>query len=211
MNRPPFDLFRLFLSLFQDLQPVSRSQYLPGAVLLVGYPMLSVLLGTGNEGQAFVTAFMAALSLRIAIGFDGVVRQMLRRYSATMTVPLAVVVATSPLLVMPLVDDPLSCQRVQSLFFLLIAAVFLVDVLKGQVATAASFWPDAAMRPHLARLTRVMVVYNLGFLLLNETLIQVVHASHWLLFWAVLPVVGQAVLQALVVTVINLEDDGQTV
>jgi hypothetical protein len=67
------------------------------------------------------------------------------------------------------------------------------------------------MRDHLPNLTRMMVVYNFSFLLLNETLIQVIDVSHWLLFWALLPIIGQMVLRAMVLTVINLDDDGQPV
>jgi hypothetical protein len=51
----------------------------------------------------------------------------------------------------------------------------------------------------------MMVVYNFGFLLLNETMIRVADPSHWLLFWAVLPIIGHTVLRAMVLTVINLD------
>jgi hypothetical protein len=78
MYRHPFDLVRLFLSLFQDLPPLSRGLYIPGAVLLIGYPVLSVSLGSGHEGEAFATAFLVALAIRIAMGFEGMVRRMLR-------------------------------------------------------------------------------------------------------------------------------------
>ena len=67
------------------------------------------------------------------------------------------------------------------------------------------------MRAHLPNLTRMMVVYNFSFLLLNETMIRAVDVSHWLMFWAVLPVIGHMVLRAMVLTVINLDDDGQPV
>lgn len=205
MYRSPLDLVRLFLSLFQDLPPLSRSLYLPGAVLLVGYPVLSVLLGPDHSGQAFATAFLAALAVRIAIGFEGMVRRMLTRYSPRQTVVLALVFAAAPLAVLALADDPLWCQRMQSLFYVVIAGVFLQDVLNGRTSTAASFWPDAEMREHLPNLTKMMVVYNFGFLLLNETMIRAVEPSHWLLFWAVLPIVGHLVLRAMVLTVINLD------
>ncbi|OYX17476.1 MAG: hypothetical protein B7Z04_14740, partial [Rhodobacterales bacterium 32-66-9] len=89
MHRTPFDLVRLFLSLFQDLPPMSRSLYLPGAVLLVGYPVLSVAFGPDHSGQAFATAFIAALAVRIGMGFEGMVRRMLTRYSVTRTAVLA--------------------------------------------------------------------------------------------------------------------------
>ncbi|MBA3912143.1 MAG: hypothetical protein C0524_20240 [Rhodobacter sp.] len=209
MHRTPFDLVRLFLSLFQDLPPMSRSLYLPGAVLLVGYPVLSVAFGPDHSGQAFATAFIAALAVRIGMGFEGMVRRMLTRYSVTRTAVLALGFAGLPLLVLAVVDDPLWCQRMQSVFYVVIGGVFLQDVLLGRTSTAASFWPDAEMREHLPNLTRMMVVYNFGFLLMNETMIRAVDTSYWLLFWAVLPIIGHTVLRAMVLTVINLDDTGR--
>lgn len=211
MYRHPLDLFRLFLSLFQDLPPMSRTLYIPGAVLLLAYPVLSVMLGPDHAGQAFVTAFMAAFAVRMALGFEGLVRRLLTRYSAGQAALVALAFAGVPLLVLTFAADPIWCQRMQSAFYLVIGGIFLADVIKGRVVTAASFWPDAEMRVHLPNLTRVMVIYNFAFLLLNETLIQTVATSNWLLFWAVLPVLAHAVLRALVLTVINLEDDGQPV
>lgn len=206
MHRNSFDLFRLFLSLFQDLPPVSRLVYVPGAILLLGYPVLMVLLGTGYEGEALVTAFMAALAVRAALGFEGMVTRMLSRYSTRETVLLALAFVGLPLIMLAFAADPLTCQRLQSAFYLLIGAVFLSDVVNNRVTTAAAFWPDTVMRDHLANLTRVMVIYNFAFLLLNETLIHTISASHWLLFWSILPVLGQMILRALVLTVVNLKD-----
>ncbi|MFM7333876.1 MAG: hypothetical protein ACKO1H_05615 [Tabrizicola sp.] len=208
MYRTPLDLFRLFLSLFQDMPPLSRSMYLPGAVLLVSYPVLSVAFGPEYSGQAFATAFLTALAVRIAMGFEGMVKRLLTRYSATQAVAFALALAGLPLLVLALVDDPLWCQRMQSLFYVVIGGIFLQDVMNGRTSTAASFWPDAEMRDHLPNLTRMMVVYNFAFLLMNETMIRAVEPSHWLLFWAVLPIIGHTVLRAMVLTVINLDDNG---
>ncbi|OYX18094.1 MAG: hypothetical protein B7Z04_13170, partial [Rhodobacterales bacterium 32-66-9] len=70
-------------------------------------------------------------------------------------------------------------------------------------------YQDAEMREHLPNLTRMMVVYNFGFLLMNETMIRAVDTSYWLLFWAVLPIIGHTVLRAMVLTVINLDDTGR--
>jgi hypothetical protein len=210
MHRTPFDLVRLFLSLFQDLPPLSRALYLPGAVLLIGYPVLSVVLGPDSGGQAFATAVLAALAVRIAMGFEGMVRRMMTRYSTSHSVLFALLFAGVPLAILALVDDPLWCQRMQSMFYVVIGGIFLQDVLQGRSATAASFWPDDEMKGHLTNLSRMMVVYNFGFLLLNETMIRVVDPSHWLIFWAVLPIIGHTVLRAMVLTVINL-DDGHTI
>ncbi|MCU0827259.1 MAG: hypothetical protein MUE52_07590 [Tabrizicola sp.] len=211
MHRQPLDLIRLFLSLFQDLPPMARTLYIPGAVVLLGYPVLSVVLGPHHEGEAFVTAFLAALAVRVAMGFEGMVRRLLTRFSAPGASALAFGFAIAPLVVLMLADDPIWCQRLQSAFYVVIGCVFLLDVLKGRCATAASFWPDEDMRGYLPNLTRMMVVYNFSFLVLNETLIQTVSASNWLLYWAMLPVLGQMVLRAMVLTVINLDDDGQPV
>lgn len=211
MQRNPIDLIRLFLSLFQELPPMSRTLYVPGAVLLVGYPLLAITLGSEHEGQAFATAFIAALAVRIGLGFEGMVRRMMTRYSATQSALMAVAFAALPLLVLAAADDPLWCQRMQSMFYVAIGGIFLMDVLKGRNATAASYWPHREMQIHLPNLTRMMVVYNFSFLLLNETLIHSVEASHWLMFWAVLPVLGHMVLRAMVLTVINLDNDGQPV
>ncbi|MCX7288022.1 MAG: hypothetical protein NTW20_10820 [Rhodobacterales bacterium] len=211
MYRHPTDLIRLFLSLFQDLPAVSRTIYLPGAALLLGYPVLAVVLGPDHSGEAFVTAFILALAVRIGIGFEGMVRRMLTRYSAPQTVLLALCFAGLPLLVLAGADDPIWCQRMQSAFYVIVGGIFLMDVLKERTATAASFWPDSEMRAHLPNLTRMMVVYNFAFLLLNETLIKAVDASHWLLFWAILPVIGHTILRAMVLTVINLDDDAHPV
>ena len=206
MYRHPFDLLRLFLSLFQDLPPLSRALYLPGAVLLLGYPVLSVVLGADHEGQAFVTAFLAALAVRMGLGFEGMMRRMLTRYTTAQAVLFTVGFALLPIMVLAAVDDPVWCQRMQSAFYVVIGGVFLIDVIQGKTATAASFWPDAEMRAHLPNLTRMMVVYNFAFLLLNETLIRTIDASYWLLFWAMLPVIGHMILRALVLTVINLDE-----
>jgi hypothetical protein len=139
------------------------------------------------------------------------VRRMLTLYSTKQTALFALSLAVVPLLILSFAKDPMWCQRTQSVFYLMIAAIFLSDVLKGRTETAASFWPDAEMQPHLSNLGRMMVVYNLAFLVLNETMIQTVSASNWLMFWSVLPVVGHTVLRAMVLTVINLEDDGRAV
>ncbi|NJM82683.1 MAG: hypothetical protein HC844_09410 [Tabrizicola sp.] len=207
MYRDPFDIFRLFFSLFQDLPPLPRTIYIPGAVLVTSYPVLAVMLGGDGNGHAMVTAFLIALSVRIALGFEGMVRRMLMQYSVSRTVVLALVFSIAPLAVLALASDPLWCQRMQSAFYVIIGGVFFADYLRGRSTTAATFWPAPEMQGHLMGLTRMMVVYNFAFLVLNETMIRSVDVSHWLLFWAVLPVIGHTVLRALVLTVINADDD----
>jgi hypothetical protein len=207
MYRHPLDMVRLFVSLFQDMPALPKSIYLPGALLLLSYPVLAVALGHDAQAQAFATAFLLALGLRIAIGFEGMVKRMMLTFTKTQTVYRALALAVLPLIVVALANDPLWCQRMQSMFYLVIGGIFLTDVIKGRVETAATFWPSDDMQAFLPNLTRMMVIYNFTFLLLNETMIRSLHTSYWLLFWAVLPVLGHMVMRALVLTVINLDDD----
>ena len=64
MLRQTMESVRLFLELFREVPPMPRKTFLPGVVLIVAYPLLAVLLGPGEGGQAFVTAFLLALAVR---------------------------------------------------------------------------------------------------------------------------------------------------
>ncbi len=208
MLRQTIESVRLFLELFRDVPPMPRKTFLPGVVLVVAYPLLSVLLGPGEDGQAFVTAFLLALAVRISVRFEGMVSKLMAQFSRRETVVMAVLVALGPLFLLASVDDPLWCQRSQSAYYIVLGAMFLSDMLANRHDMATRFWPWPEMAPHLPVMTRIMVLFNLGFLLLNETMIRAVEPSHWLVFWAVLPVVAHVILSAMILTVIHTEDDG---
>ncbi len=208
MLRQTMESVRLFLELFRDVPPMPRKTFLPGVVLIVAYPLLAVLLGPGEGGQAFVTAFLLALAVRIAVRFEGMVEKLIAQFSRRETVVMAILVAMGPLFLLASVDDPLWCQRSQSAYYIILGSMFVSDMLANRDDMAARFWPWPEMKPHLAVMTRIMVLFNLCFLLLNETMIRVVEPSHWLLYWAVVPVVAHVILSALILTVINPEDDG---
>lgn len=208
MLRQTLESLRLFLDLFRDVPPMPKKTFLPGLVLILAYPLLSVLLGSNEEGQAFVTAFLLALAVRIGVRFEGMVAKLLDQFTRRETVVMAVLVAMGPLFLLASIDDPLWCQRSQSAYYIVLGSMFVSDMLANRHDMAARFWPWPEMRDYLPVMTRVMVLFNLGFLVLNETMIRMVEPSHWLLFWAVLPVIGHVVLSALILTVINTEDDG---
>lgn len=207
MLRHTLESLRLFLDLFRDVTPLPRKTFLPGVVLIVAYPLLSVLLGPGEGGQAFVTAFLLALAVRIAVRFDGIVTRLLEQFSRRETVVIAIVLAMGPLSLLFSVDDPLWCQRGQSAYYIVLGSMFVSDMLANRHDMAARFWPGPEMAPHLPAMTRIMVLFNLGFLLLNETMIRALEPSHWLLFWAVLPVIAHVVLSALILMLIHIGDD----
>lgn len=207
MLRQAIESIRLLLGQFQDIPPLPRRIFVPGAVLLLTYPLLSVLLGPGEEGQAFVTAFLLALALRIGLRFESMVRQLVAQFSLRETVYVALIVAFAPLMLIAAMDDPIWCQRLQSLYFIVFGMMFVSDVIANRVDMAARLWPEAPMRAHLPVMTRVMVIYNFVMLLLNETMITALDPSHWLLFWAVLPVIAHFILSALILTVIEVDHD----
>lgn len=210
MLRQIAESFRLFLDLFQDLPPLPRRTFLPGVVLLLAYPLLSVLLGTGEEGQAFVTAFLLAMAVRIGLRFEDVARPLMRPGRQLRTAVLLLAVALLPLALLAAADELRWCQRLPSFYFLLCGGLYLSDMLAGRTALARRFWPQPEMQGHLAAMTRFMVLFSLSFVLLNETMIRSLDPSHWLLFWAVLPVLSHTVLAALRETVLGLEDDRDT-
>lgn len=207
MLRHSMESLRLFLELFRDVPPMPRKTFLPGVILIIGYPLLAVLLGPGESGQAFVTAFLLALAVRIGVRFEGMVQKLLDQFSRRETVVTAILVAMGPLFLLATVDDPLWCQRSQSAYYIILGSMFVSDMLANRHDMAARFWPWPEMTSYLPTMTRVMVLYNLAFLLLNETMIRVLDPSHWLLYWAVLPVLGHVILSGLILTVINTEDD----
>lgn len=206
MLRQTIQSLRLFLNLFQDIPPLPPRTFMPAVVLFLAYPLLSVLLGPGEEGQAFVTAFLLALAVRISVRFEGMIRQLAEQFSRRETVVLCLLVALVPLLLLATVDDPLWCQRTQSAYYVILGSMFVSDILANRNDMAARFWPWPEMQPYLPTMTRVMVLFNLTFLLLNEAMIRVTDPSHWLIWWAVLPVIAHVVLSALIMTVVNTDE-----
>jgi hypothetical protein len=208
MLRQTFESLRLFIGFFREIPPLPPKTFLPAVVLLLAYPLLSVLLGPGEEGQAFVTAFLLALALRISVRFESMIVQLAGQFSRRETAVTGLLVALGPLFLLASIDDPLWCQRMQTAYYIILGSMFVSDMLANRSDMAARFWPWPQMRPHLGVMTRVMVLYNLGFLVLNESMIRVVEPSHWLLYWAVLPVLSHVALSLLVLTVINMDDEG---
>lgn len=209
MLRHMLDSLRLVPELLRDVPPMPRRIFLPGTVLVLAYPLLSVLLGPGEGGQAFVTAFLLALAVRIAVRFEGMATKLLDQFSRRETALIALLVGMGPLFLLASVDDPLWCQRGQSLWHVILGAMFVSDMLAGRPDMAARFWPWPEMAPQLPAMTRIMVLFNLAFLALNETMIRSLDPSHWLLFWAVLPVLSHVALAALILTLIRAGDDGE--
>lgn len=203
MLRQYFTNIRLFLGLFQDIPPVPAKVLWPGLVGLVSYFVLSIALGPADQPAAFVTAFVLAVVCRVAARLDRVLRKLRQNVSPSDMYLLVMAVGLGPLALLIWSDDPLWCQRMQSLYYIVLGSMFLSDVLGEREDMAALFWPWEEMKPHLHTLTRMMVLFHMSFLLLNETMIRVLVPSGWLVFWAVLPVISHLILSALILTVVT--------
>lgn len=198
---------RLLVTLFRAIPPVPARNLVSGAVLLVVWPLLSLMAGPGESGAAFVTAFLVALALRIALRFDSILAHLMQELTRTETVLTALLIGLGPLAFLATVADPLWCQRAQSAWYILLGAMFLSDMLAGREEMALRFWPMPEMQPYLVPLTRAMVLFCLTFLVLNETLIRALPPGGWLVFWAVLPVLNHIVLSLMILTVTELWDN----
>jgi len=207
MFRQAFQSIRLFLDLFQNLPPLPRRTFLPGIYLLMAYPLLAVLFGPHEQGQAFVTAFLLALAVRISVRFEDLIGLIRVRLSNRETAIAALAASFTPLALIAAVDDPVWCQRLQSVYFLILGSMFVSDALAARTDLAGRLWPFPALRPHLSAMTRAMVLFYLAMLVLNETMMRAVEPSHWLLFWALLPVLSHLAQGALIATVIQSGDD----
>ncbi len=197
---------RLLVALFRAVPPVPARNLVSGAVLLAVWPVLSLMAGPGEEGAAFVTAFLVALAFRIALRFDSILSHLLRELSRIETVLTALLIGLGPLALLATLDDPLWCQRAQSAWYIVLGAMFLSDMLAGREDMAGRFWPMAEMRPYLAPLTRAMVLFCLTFLVLNETLIRALPPGGWLVFWALLPVLTHVALSLMILSVVEIWD-----
>lgn len=203
MLRQYFTNIRLFLGLFQDVPPVPTKVLWPGLVGLVSYAILLLIMGLEEQPTAFVTAFILAVVCRVSSRLDGMLTKLRQNLSPSDMSMLVLAIGLGPLALLIWSDDPLWCQRMQSLYYIILGSMFLSDVLGEREDMAALFWPWEEMKPYLYTLTRMMVLFHMSFLLLNETMIRVLVPSGWLVFWAVLPVISHLILSALILTVVS--------
>jgi hypothetical protein len=97
--------------------------------------------------------------------------------------------------------DPLACQRFLSLYFLIAAAMYIIDIVDKNYAIVRYRWPEAVMRRTDATMTRAMAVYNLAMVLVNETVIHQASQTTWLMYFGLLPLFTNIIRTALVRTV----------
>jgi hypothetical protein len=194
-----FVTVKRFVGLFRQGKALPWSILLPLLVVVLSLPLLQVWLM--DEAAVFMAAFVLAVGLRLALRSDGTIRRMRGQVSPRFTVIVALLFGPGLLALLVWVGEPIWCQRFLSLYFLIMAALYLLDVIDGRHAMVRYFLPADRNRGADALLTRVMAIFQMSLLLLNETMINHTSLMVWLIYFSLLPMLSHRILLALVRTV----------
>ncbi|NBZ88945.1 hypothetical protein [Stagnihabitans tardus] len=187
-----------FKAVFRKEDRSPWTAMLPLLVMAVAWPVLTSLLS--SEQEAFMVAFVLAVAIRLAMRADVTVRNLSLSVSGRWSLIFALLFG--PLVFAGLVveGEPIWCQRFLSGYFLMMAGLYLLDVIAGGHAMTRHFVPGTRPLQSDALMARVMAVFYLGLVLLNEAMIQQSLAV-WLIYFGLLPMGVNRVAQALSRTV----------
>ena len=194
-----FSTLKRFVGLFRQGTTLPWTILLPLFVVALSWPLLQVWLN--NERSAFMAAFVLAMALRLALRSDGTIRKMRSQISTRSTVILALLFGPGTLGFLIWVGEPVWCQRFLSVYFLVMAGLYLLDAIDGRHAMVQDVLPPERNHGADALMTRVMAIYQMSLLLLNETMIANASLTVWLVYFGLLPMLSHRILLALVRTV----------
>lgn len=181
---------------FRDLPPVAPEILLPGALLCILWPMLRVVYD--GEIEAFMTAFLLTVALRVAMKAEWVIVTARQRLSPRMTAALVLALGPGLLALLVHQGDPVWCQRFLTGYFIVMAALFILDMADGRGHMSRRRWPEVD-RPCLqGMMGQGMVIVYLGLALANELMMRNAGLGEWLLFFGYLPLIMHLVVQSLV-------------
>ena len=194
-----FLTMKRFVGLFRQGTTLPWTILLPLLVVALAWPLLDVWLQ--DESATFMAAFVLAMGLRLALRSDGTIRKMRSQISIRSTAILALLFGPGVLAIQIWIGEPIWCQRFLSVYFLVMAGLYLLDVIDGRHSMVQYFLPADRNRGADALMTRVMAIYQMALLLLNETMIAQSSLTVWLVYFGLLPMLSHRVLLALVRTV----------
>ncbi len=194
-----FLTMKRFVGLFRQGTTLPWTILLPLLVVALAWPLLDVWLQ--DESATFMAAFVLAMGLRLALRSDGTIRKMRSQISIRSTAILALLFGPGVLAILIWIGEPIWCQRFLSVYFLVMAGLYLLDVIDGRHSMVQYFLPADRNRGADALMTRVMAIYQMALLLLNETMIAQSSLTVWLVYFGLLPMLSHRVLLALVRTV----------
>ena len=190
------------------LPVVAPEILLPGLVLTVLWPVLRIVFD--SEIDAFLLAFLVTIALRLAIKADMLILSAHSRLGRRITISAALIFGPGLLTFLILNGDPSWCQRFLSAYFLVMAAMFLLDVIDGQAHLARRSWPEIKKPCAQRLLGQLMVVYHLGMFLANEALIGSAGYGNWLIFLGYAPLISHLVVQSLLAILRDMAARGRS-
>ncbi|GLS88880.1 hypothetical protein GCM10010873_38540 [Cypionkella aquatica] len=193
------DSLAQFFRSFRRTTPFPVEILLPGLLILFAWPLLRIWLDDART--TFMVAFVLGMGLRLVMKSQLLITRTRAQVSAPATVALILLAGPGVLALLIYHAEPLLCQRFLSLYFVFAAGLYTLDVIDGSYAINRFRWPQPEMRGTDAVMTRVMVIYNLGMVLANETLIHHASETTWLLYFGLLPLLSNMIRTALVRTV----------
>ncbi|MBC7478155.1 MAG: hypothetical protein H7317_08690 [Pseudorhodobacter sp.] len=188
-----------FVGLFRQGTSLTWTIMLPLLVVAVSWPLLQVWLQ--DERATFMVAFVLAMGTRLMLRSDGLIRKMRGQISNRSTVIVALLFGPGVIAFLIWVGEPVWCQRFLSLYFLVMATLYLLDVIDGRHAMVRYYLPFRRNRGADGLMARVMAIFYMTLLLLNETMIAQSSLTVWLVYFGLLPMLSHRVLLALVRTV----------
>lgn len=182
---------------------------MPGLVLTALWPILRVVFA--SEVDAFLLAFLVTIALRLAIKAEMLILTAQSHLGRRVTIIATLVFGPGLLALLVLHGDPSWCQRFLSAYFMVMAAMFLLDVIDGKAHLTRHSWPEVE-RPCARRvLGQMMVIYHLGMLLANEVLTGTAGYGNWLIFLGYAPLISHLVVQSLLAVLQDMAARGKRV
>lgn len=188
--------------------PVMAPEILmPGLVLTALWPILRVALD--NEVDAFLLAFLVTISLRLAIKAEMLILTSNSWLGRRVTIAATLTLGPGLLAFLVLNGDPAWCQRFLSAYFLVMAAMFMLDVIDGRAILTRRNWPELEKPCARRVLAQLMVIYHLGMLLANEVLTGSSGFGNWLIFLGYAPLISHLVVQSTLAVLHDLSARGK--
>lgn len=184
-----------FVTLVRHQPPADPLLFLPAVVLFLTWPMFQVLFA--DQAAAFMSAFVLAMALRLALRFEVLVLKLERSTSPRGVAAAILLIVPAVLALLIWQGDPLWCQRFLSVYFLAQGGLYALDVIDGANRLVRQNFPGLVLPRAEAAMSQTMVIYFLGMALLNEGLIRHAGPSLWLLYFGLLPLLSRRVLLAL--------------
>lgn len=167
---------------------------MPGVVLTALWPILRVAVE--READAFLLAFLVTIALRLAIKAEVLILTARSHIGRRAAIVVTLALGPGLLTFLVLHGDPSWCQRFLSGYFLLMAALFLLDLIDGKAHLARHSWPAITQPGPRRILGQVMVLNHLGMLLTNEVLIGHAGYGNWLIFTGYAPLISHLIVQS---------------